>query len=222
MTAELRAPRNPDADIEVRTAAALRLTYLVDAVIAIAITLLALNLPVPVGTTNAAVLRSVVENWHVYLAFMISFVVIGAHWTGHHRVFRYLQTLGGRLTTITLYWLLTQVVTPFTTNVLTGNGAFQARFILYAGVQAASGILFILMIREIEVNGLYRPDVPPGLSRNAIMRTASLTAGFLVSIPVSFAGESAYACWIVVPLLLGAVNAIRRRRNPVAPLSNRR
>lgn len=51
--------------------------------IAIAITLLALALPVPNttdNTTNAQLLHALREQWGEYFAFLISFLVIGNHW----------------------------------------------------------------------------------------------------------------------------------------------
>src|SRR4051794_6272309 len=117
------APDESAGAVEVRAIAAERLTFFGDAVIAIALTLLALELPLPEGTTNAEVLHSAFEHRESYLAFLISFMVIGAHWRGHHQVFRYVTSISGPVTTLTIYWLLMQVITPFATHVLTGDGA---------------------------------------------------------------------------------------------------
>jgi uncharacterized membrane protein len=199
-------------DVEVRAIAAERLTFFADAVIAIAITLLALELPRPDGDTNAEVLRSVAEHREEYIAFLISFVVIGAHWSGHHRVFRYVTSLNGRLGTLSLYWLLMQVVTPFATKVITGDGAFQVRFIFYAVVQAIASLLFLLMIREIRRAHLYRPGTPPRMFTYGMLRTGVLAVAFLVSIPVAFFTEYAYVCWAAIPVARMIVERIARRR----------
>jgi uncharacterized membrane protein len=199
-------------DPEVRAIAAERLTFFADAVIAIAITLLALELPRPEGDTNAKVLHSVVEHRGEYIAVLISFVVIGAHWSGHHRVFRYVTTLDGRLAAYSMYWLLAQVLTPFATKVLTGGGAFQVRFVFYAAVQAMAGVLFLLMLREIRRHHLYRPGTPPRMLANAAVRTGSMAGAFLVSIPVAFFTPYAYLCWIVFPIVVPVVMRFARRR----------
>ncbi len=139
-------------------------------------------------------------------------MVVGAHWAGHHRVFRYVTALDGQLTRLTLYWLLAQVLTPFATKVLTGEGAFQVRFIFYASVQAAAGILFLLMLREIHRHRLYRPDTPPRMLAYAAVRTGTLAGAFLVSIPVAFVTPYAYVCWIVFPFAVPLIMRIARRR----------
>jgi uncharacterized membrane protein len=198
--------------IEVRAAAAERLTFFADAVVAIAITLLALDLPKPEGTTNHEVLSFVVGHRDEYLAFLISFAVIGAHWRGHHRTFRYVTVLGGRLAWLTLWWLLFMVITPFATRVLTGDGAFQSRFIFYAAVQALAGVFFLLILREISRYKLLRPDTPPGMVRYATIRTIAITTAFLISIPISFFTGWAYVCWLIVPYGAGIVRRFARYR----------
>jgi uncharacterized membrane protein len=199
-------------DQEVRAVAAERMTFFADAVIAIAITLLALDLPVPTGGSNAEVLHSVSEHRDEYLAFLISFVVIGQHWNGHHRVFRYVTSVNGRLGALTMYWLLMQVVTPFATRVLTGEGAFQVRFGFYAAVQATAGLLFLLMSLEIRRSHLYRSNTPADMFVNSMVRTGIIATTFLVSIPVSFFTEYSYVCWIAMPIVSAVVMRILRRR----------
>jgi uncharacterized membrane protein len=197
-----------------RAVAAERLTFFADAVIAIAITLLALDLWVPEGTTNRELLHSAYVHRADYIGFLISFYVIGAHWSGHHRVFRYVTRLGGRLSILTLLWLLMQVVTPFATRVLTGEGAFQTRFILYAVVQALAGLFFLLMVRQIQVHRLYRSDIPKDRFADAYFGTGSMAAAFLISIPLAFVTEYAYDVWIVVPIVVGlARRRVKRHYN---------
>jgi uncharacterized membrane protein len=224
MTDQRRAHdvREDDAveSLEVRAIAVERLTFFADAVIAIAITLLALDLPVPTGETNRELLRSVGEHFPEYLAFLVSFLVVGAHWRGHHRTFRYVTMLGGQLPRLTMYWLLMLVITPFATRVLTGDGAFQARFIFYALVQATAALTFILMLRQIKRHDLLRADTPANMIMDATWRAGIIAAAFLISIPFSFVSKAvAYGCWILIPVTRGLVRraaATRRRAGRTA------
>jgi uncharacterized membrane protein len=200
------------AGVVARAVAAERLTFFADAVIAIAITLLALELPLPEGTRNWALLHAAAEHRDEYVAFLISFTVIGAHWSGHHRVFRWVETLGGRMVALTLRWLLLLVVTPYATRVLTGEGAFETRFVFYASVQALTGVLFAMMVREVRRGRLHRPDMPQSIFGHAYLGGLSISAGFLVSIPLAFVTHYAYACWIVVPVLGRLAGLLRRVR----------
>jgi uncharacterized membrane protein len=202
-----------DEPFEVRATAVERLIFFADAVIAIAITLLALELPLPAGTTNREVLHDLNEHRAEFVAFGISFWVIGAYWMAHHRTFRWVTALGGRLARITLLWLLMQVLMPYATRVLTGDGAFQARIIPYAAIQVLACVLFVLMLGDLRKYQLLRDDAPPRLLSDGVWRSSTLALGFAVSMPLSFVGEPwAYGSWIVVPLVGGFVHRRWRRR----------
>lgn len=198
---------------ETRTVAAGRLTAFVDAAIAIALTLLALDLPVPAGDTTDAMLRSVSDHGKEYLAFALSFVVIAAHWRAHHEIFRYVRSLSSRLTSLTLAWLFIQILMPFATRVITADGAFPPRFSLYAIVQVLASALIALMVREIRREHLYRTDVPPRAFAQSRVRSICLAAVFGASVPVSFLTTStgAYLCWLTAPLVLAVAQRVQNR-----------
>src|SRR5262249_51511197 len=128
--------RLPAMDESTDVSSAERLVFFSDAVVAIALTLLALELPVPEGGTNEVVLRQVVHLRDEYSAFLISFAVIGSHGFGHHRLFAQVTGHAGSMVRWNTLWLLMIVLTPFATRVLTAGGAFETRFIVYASVQA--------------------------------------------------------------------------------------
>ncbi|MER8234104.1 TMEM175 family protein [Streptomyces sp. NPDC094049] len=193
--------------------AADRLTAFVDAAVAIALTLLALDLPVPSGDTTGAMLGSVADHSTEYLAFGISFVVIAAHWRAHHEIFRYVRTLDSRLTSLTLVWLFMQILMPFATRVLTSDSAFPPRFSLYALVQVLASTTFALIIREIRRAHLYRADAPPRVFAESLVRSVCLASVFGVSIPLAFLlrGPGAYLCWLAAPIVLGVAQRVQRR-----------
>lgn len=198
---------------EGRTAAADRLTMFVDAVIAIALTLLALELPVPAGDTTDAVLSSALGHSKEYLAFALSFTVIAAHWRAHHEIFRYVDSLSPRLTSLTLAWLFMQVLMPFATRVLTADGAFPPRFSFYALVQVLASASFALIIREVRRERLYRADVAPPVFAQSLVRSVCLAVVFGVSVPLSFliTGTGAYLCWLAAPVVLATARRIQGR-----------
>ncbi|WP_432108856.1 TMEM175 family protein [Streptomyces sp. AA1529] len=198
---------------ETGTFATGRLTAFVDAAVAIALTLLALDLPVPAGDTTGAVLRSVSDHSKEYLAFALGFVVIAAHWRAHHEIFRYVGSPSSRLTSLTLAWLFMQILMPFATRVITADGAFPPRFSLYAIVQVLASTLIALMIREIRHEHLYRTDAPPRAFARSRVRSLCLAAVFGASVPVSFVTTStgAYLCWLTAPLVLTVAQRVQNR-----------
>jgi uncharacterized membrane protein len=202
-----------DLRAEVELISTERLIFFSDAVVAIAITLLALDLPVPGGATNHELLGSLQANLNQYVAFLISFVVIAGHWRGHHHLFRYVARVRPILRW-NLLWLLFIVIMPFATRVLNGKGAFQVRFTLYAVVQALAGASFLLVMRGIRRHDLLKPGSPPNLIRGSSIRLTGLTLTFLLSIPLVFVTKYAYVFWIAVPLVATLARRLTGRLPP--------
>ncbi|MFJ9784213.1 TMEM175 family protein [Amycolatopsis sp. NPDC101161] len=202
-----------DQDIaasEPRGFAAERLTFFSDAVVAIAITLLALELPVPEGPTSAELLRSLGHNRSEYISFLISFAVIAAHWRAHHRLFHFVTTVRGGLLRVTFGWLLMMVLMPFATRVISEDGGFEFRFVFYALVQIIALVLFLVMIQQIRRHHLHRESTPPELFGEFYRGIGTMLVAFAVSIPVAFFTQWAYACWIVIPVLGSLLFRLRR------------
>ncbi|WP_092651735.1 TMEM175 family protein [Actinopolymorpha singaporensis] len=189
-----------------------RLVFFSDAVVAIAITLLALDLHVPQGTTGTAFWRDAVDHREDYLAFLISFAVIGSHWLMHHRTFTYLARLGGRLVRWNMLWLLTITLTPFATRVIVGDGAFAARFMLYALVQVLAATFSLLCLLEIQRHRLLRPGADKEALSRGYRRLTVMLVAFVVSIPLAFVTQLAYLCWVAIPFALRAEQLIGPRR----------
>lgn len=189
-----------------------------DAVVAIAVTLLALDLPVPSGGSDMDMWGFAGEHATEYLAFLVSFLVIASHWSAHHRVFSYLQWFSTRLFQLNMVWLCLIILTPFATRVIYGDGAFLVRFGFYAAVQALLCVVMILMKLEMSRNDLCRDDLQADTFAYGYWVAGSLGVGFAVSIPVALlVGQWAFLCWAAAPLALRVVRGLRgsRRRRAV-------
>lgn len=95
-----------------------RLVFFSDAVIAIAITLLALELKVEVTRDGHLHFRDLLSQWHVGVAFGLSFFNIANFWLTHHRFFAYIRRVDERLVWCNIWWLLFIVLLPFTTSLV--------------------------------------------------------------------------------------------------------
>jgi uncharacterized membrane protein len=212
------AARPAGDEPEVEAKAADRVVFFSDAVVAIAITLLALALPLPVttkSTTNHQLLDALGGDRDGYLAFLISFAVIGNHWAVHRRIFRYVNRLDGTLVRLNMIWLLMMIITPFATRILTGNGGFGVRFTIYTLVQVIASTSLLLMSREIRDKDLMRADAPESARHPENSHTLTLIVVFLISIPVAFvAGQWAFVLWVAIPVLGRVLR--RLRREPMA------
>jgi uncharacterized membrane protein len=97
-----------------------RLEAFSDGVLAIAITLLVLELSVPeVG--EAGLLAALAAQWPSYLAYLVSFATIGAIWVAHSAVTEYLEEADPTILRINLLLLFFVSLLPFTTRLLAEN-----------------------------------------------------------------------------------------------------
>jgi uncharacterized membrane protein len=130
-----------------------RFLTFVDAIVAIAITLLVLPLVdvaghLPKGGSVAHLLR---ENSAQIWAFFLSFAVIANLWLTQHRVLSRVATASTWLTRLMLLWTVTIVVLPFPTALVAGHqaGDQATTKLLYVGTMAASSLVLGLMCLEI-------------------------------------------------------------------------
>src|SRR5258706_5868897 len=97
-----------------------RLEAFSDGVFAIAITLLILEIKVPSleATSASGLWRALVSHWSSYLAFALSFLIIGIMWANHHNIFRYVRGADHALAMFNLGLLFCVAFLPFPTAVL--------------------------------------------------------------------------------------------------------
>src|ERR1700759_4093532 len=186
----------PEADSpEIEARSADRVVVFSDAVVAIAITLLALDLPIPGqdARSDHAVLHFLGENWNAYFAFFISFVVISGHWGSHRAIFRYVNRINDRVIGTNMVWLLTMVLTPFAARTLAGSGGFGVRFALYALVQIVASACLVRLGNELAQDHLLRDDAPESAKHPDNLARYVTIGSFGISIPAGCVAASAGA-----------------------------
>lgn len=108
-----------------------RLVFFSDAVVAIAITLLALELKVkPAGEHFA--LSDIAAAWHKFAAFFLSFIIIAVFWVNHHRFFVYIKAVDSKLMVFNICWLLFLVLLPFTSSLISDDFFNKPAMLLYS------------------------------------------------------------------------------------------
>lgn len=109
-----------------------RVLFFSDAIVAIAITLLALELRLPVPEDQPLHYADLLKPWHLYLAFLLSFINISSFWNLHHRLFIYIKKMDDRLKLINTCWLFFIVTLPFASSVLSDHLSNSPAVTLYA------------------------------------------------------------------------------------------
>ena len=99
-----------------------RLIFFSDAVFAIAITLLVIEIEVPtLGTAHGSGWHAMRELLPSFAGFAISFLVIGRFWMGHHAALAQLSVFSPRLLWPNLFLLMAIAFMPFATAFLSRN-----------------------------------------------------------------------------------------------------
>jgi len=178
-----------------------RLGAFTDGVLAIAITLLVLdiNLPEGVGAMNDAALGgALIAIWPKYLGYLISFLVIGNYWLIHTAKFRELKAVNHRFIVLNILFLLVVGFIPFATSVLSENDGRIATM-LYAATMAIASALLAVMGFYAENKGLVERPETGDRPVMHILRSLLAAMVFFASIIVAeFDASLARYCWLLL------------------------
>jgi uncharacterized membrane protein len=201
-----REHHEPELDLE-------RVVFFSDAVFAIAITLLVLELKVPTVPERAtadellAALRATTPQ---IFAWLLSFATIGLYWLAHWRRFRYVERIDERLAALNLVLLGLIAFIPFPTALMGEHGDLVPVVVLYAISLSAAGIVGPLSWVYAFRAGLVRSDTPERIARLGALRGFSvpmIMLGSLLLLPIvgSFAVEMSWLLILPAQTFMNAV-----------------
>ncbi|KAA9339209.1 DUF1211 domain-containing protein [Hymenobacter busanensis] len=120
-----------------------RLEYFSDAVLAIAATLLATELPKP--ETETGLLQELGRLWPHYAAFAASFLFICIAWSNHHNMFIYIKQTDQYLLILDILFLMFVTLQSFTTGLLArhiGQPDERTAALIYHGTLVMMTLLY--------------------------------------------------------------------------------
>jgi uncharacterized membrane protein len=182
-----------------------RVVFFSDAVFALAITLLVVDLQVP----DVADLQSGEQLRHSLPqigGFALSFAVIGQFWIGHHGLFRRIKGFNRQLLLLNLLFLGCIAFLPYPTALLSAAGDQVPATVFYAVSIAAAGLAEgAVWLYAIHIRDLALPGVPPAVRRFLLLRVLRAPVVFLLSVPVAIVQPAlAKYLWLLV-LISGLV-----------------
>ena len=174
-----------------------RIVAFSDGVFSIAITLLVLNLGIDKGLTEGQIDDELWNQRDTFLAYAISFAVIGRFWLVHHRFFGEVDAFDGRLIGLNLLYLGWIVLLPFSSEVLGEYGGTTAAVVVYSVNLAVVVLLGLRMQVYARRQGL--ASIDDQASREAQIRAGYIAGIFLLSIPLAFLSPGlATFLWLVL------------------------
>jgi uncharacterized membrane protein len=126
-----------------------RLVAFSDAVFAITITLLVLEIKPPVNDKN--LLHGLLALWPSYLAYAVTFLFIGQVWANHHVTFDHIRTADRTVLLLNTLLLMAVAFLPFATSVLAGavrSGHGERTAVVFYGIAFA--------VTALTFNGVWR------------------------------------------------------------------
>ena len=175
-----------------------------DGVIVIAITLLVLQIRVP-QSKQGDLLDALLNEWPSYVAFFISFVVIGIMWVSHHSMFERIARVDRGLLFINLLLLLGIAFLPFPTDLMStyvrdGGANSHIAAAIYSATMVGIGIAFTGMWLHLANRPwLLVEGITPEQTRAAAKR--SLVGPAVYGFTVALAFVSVEACFVVYALI---------------------
>ena len=192
-----------------------RMLLFSDAVFAIVLTLLALDLRMPTGFDDAHLYQGLIAMKGELIAFAVSFAIVAVFWIAHLTVLRSLARFDWGVAIANLVFLFTVTVTPFTTTLVGDDGTMGNGWRLYCvsiiAISLAQVVLLLVSHRD-ETRLLL--DAHHGRLWVRILRACAPGLAFAVGLILSLVGQHFLAslCWVLTPLPILAGRWLEPRR----------
>jgi uncharacterized membrane protein len=173
-----------------------RLVAFSDGVMAVAITLLVLNIETP-DVADEDLGSALVDLLPSLGAYVLAFALVGRFWIVHHNLFETFERLDGPLMALNLVFLMLIALIPFATDLLDayGNEALAAAVFgtTLALVALVNWLMTVYSLRAGLVREARVQDTAPFGSPVAL----GFTAIFFLSVPAAFVSTTlAWLLWI--------------------------
>lgn len=184
---ERREAESGEEEIEVPSGA--RITTLADGVFAIVMTLLVLGIDMPEVPHDALedrLVDEVVRVWPRIGAFVVSFLVLGIYWVGHHTQFHFMQGVNRTALWLNIFFFMFICLVPFSTRLVGHYGTEGISLWVYALNLIAISLVLLVHWRYAARAGLLVPLADDDLVAGATRQILVGPAIYLAAIAVSF------------------------------------
>jgi uncharacterized membrane protein len=194
-----------------------RIMFFSDALFAIAITLLVIDLKIPEmeTVTNQEIargLKSIIPN---LISFFISFMIIGIYWVSHHRMFYYIINYDRKLLWLNMFLLFFIALMPFSSHIYGVYNNFLIPFIVYTFNLTMLALFHYLMYRYISKPS---KNLSEGLENKRLvhyytLRSWAVPVCFTAGLIITFTAHNnlIMAVGRMVPMLIFPIMKILRR-----------
>jgi uncharacterized membrane protein len=199
-----------------------RLILFSDAVFAIAITLLVIEIKVPEiheNVSDKALLQSLAHLIPKFIGFIVSFMMIGLYWTLHHRMFGFVTGYSRKLLVLNLVFLFFVALMPFSTGFYSeyaGPDMLRHQLMVPMAFYVLNfcGMGFLNYFMWVYItnpkNKVAEPPVDPLLARKGKAKSLIVPIIFLTMLPVAWLTNVLFAAY--VPMLIPVILRILQKK----------
>jgi uncharacterized membrane protein len=150
-------------------------------------TVLATEIKVPIVTGNlaSALPQAMIDQLPHFISFIVAFLVVALYWTGHHRMFRHIRRVDGRLIWLNIFMLMFVAFMPVASGYMGEYGEIGFIAALDACVLIAISLFSALLWRHAATARLLDKSVTPRLVLLFQWRVIVLALVFGLSIPIA-------------------------------------
>jgi len=188
-----------------------RLEALTDAVFAIVMTLLVLELSIPAiaeGSAHAGLWPRLIDMWPKFLSYGVTFLMLGFMWIFHHRQFSHIKRMDNVFAWINVIALMFVALLPFSTSLLGEYIDEQVPVLIYGGNFIACTIA--RYIAWLYATGNYRlvdKDIDPQEVKIPKVYLPISIVVILIGMGVSFLSPIASICIFAALLIFSSVRS---------------
>jgi len=167
-----------------------------DGVIAIIITIMVLELRVPLGSSFSA-LRPIAP---VFLSYILSFIYLGIYWSNHHHLLQVVEHVSGGVLWANLHLLFWLSLIPFVTAWMGENHFATVPVAVYGVVLLLAAIAYFILTRALL--RIHPPDSTLAIALGRDFKGKISIVIYLAAVGVAFLSSwSAFALYVAVAIM---------------------
>ena len=191
-----------------------RMVFFSDAVFAIVMTLLVLELRPPPATSEAALEAGLIALATTFIAFLTTFALTGVFWFAHMSTTRRLVVFDPLVAVANMAFLLIVSLMPFASRLLGENFRSPLIWEVYSLTLIAASVVNLLLLAAVNRGGGRLVGGPGG---REVAYRALRAAAPGIAFTIGFWGASEgrmvipQMCWVIIPLVFVIARLIRGR-----------
>lgn len=174
-----------------------RLEAFSDAVIAIIMTIMVLELKIPHGTD----LEALKPLFPIFVAYVLSFIYLGIYWNNHHHMLQATRKVNGKILWANMHLLFWLSLIPFVTGWMGENHFAELPTAVYGGVLLLCAVSYTILQLTIVKHDSHENELLASAIGNDLKGKLSIVC-YVLAIPLAFVHQAISGVLYVVVAMI--------------------